>query len=46
MSFKYYIQKTHELPNSMAFSLSILSIGSMFSGFFLKDAFVGIGTTF
>jgi len=30
----------------MAFALVILSIGTLFSGYFLKDAFVGIGTTF
>jgi hypothetical protein len=30
----------------MAFSLTILSIGSLFSGYFLKDAFVGIGSNF
>jgi hypothetical protein len=30
----------------MGFSLSILSIGSLFSGYLLKDAFVGIGTIF
>jgi hypothetical protein len=30
----------------MGFALFILSIGSIFSGYFLKDAFVGIGSTF
>jgi hypothetical protein len=30
----------------MGFALGILSIGSLFSGYFLKDAFVGIGTLF
>jgi hypothetical protein len=30
----------------MAFALIILSFGTLFSGYFLKDAFVGIGTTF
>jgi hypothetical protein len=30
----------------MAFALVVLSIGTLFSGYFLKDAFVGIGTTF
>jgi proton-translocating NADH-quinone oxidoreductase chain L len=44
--FKYYVQNIHELPKNMAFSLTSLSIGSLFSGYFLKDAFVGIGTTF
>ena len=45
-SFKYYVQNVHELPNTMGFALGILSIGSLFSGYFLKDAFVGIGTLF
>lgn len=44
--FRYYVQNIHELPNNMAFSLTILSIGSLFSGYFLKDAFVGIGSNF
>jgi hypothetical protein len=30
----------------MAFSLIILSIGSLFSGYLLKDAFVGVGNLF
>jgi len=30
----------------MGFALGVLSIGSLFSGFLLKDAFVGIGTPF
>ncbi len=46
LSFKYYIQNTHELPASMGFSLCILSVGSLFSGFFCKEAFIGIGSTF
>jgi proton-translocating NADH-quinone oxidoreductase chain L len=44
--FKYYIQNIHELPKSMAFSLFVLSIGSLLSGYILKDAFVGLGSTF
>lgn len=44
--FRYYLQNIHELPRNMGFSLSILSIGSLFSGYLLKDAFVGIGTIF
>ena len=45
-SFKYYIQNVHELPFTMGFALFILSIGSIFSGYFLKDAFVGLGSIF
>jgi proton-translocating NADH-quinone oxidoreductase chain L len=44
--FKYYLRNIHELPRNMAFALVVLSIGTLFSGYFLKDAFVGIGTTF
>jgi NADH-ubiquinone oxidoreductase chain 5 len=44
--FKHYIQNIHELPKNMAFALGNLYIGSLFCGYFLKDAFVGIGTTF
>jgi|TARA_B110000967_G_C18874391_1_gene557404 hypothetical protein len=44
--FKYYAQNIHELPKNMAFALIVLSMGSLFSGYILKDAFVGIGSTF
>jgi NADH-ubiquinone oxidoreductase chain 5 len=44
--FKHYVQNIHELPKSMGFALAVLSVGSLLSGFFLKDAFVGIGSTF
>jgi hypothetical protein len=30
----------------MAFALIVLSIGSLFSGYILKDAFIGIGSIF
>lgn len=46
LSFKYYLQKSHELPKNMGFSLLILVSGSIFSGYFLKDSFVGLGSTF
>jgi len=45
-SFKYYLQNVHELPGSMGFALGILSVGSLFSGYVLKDAFVGTGSIF
>jgi proton-translocating NADH-quinone oxidoreductase chain L len=44
--FKYYVQNIHELSRNMAFSLTSLSVGSLFSGYFFKDAFVGVGSTF
>jgi len=46
MSYKFYIQNVHELPQNMGFSLFILSFGSLFSGYILKDSFVGSGSTF
>jgi proton-translocating NADH-quinone oxidoreductase chain L len=46
LGYKSCIQRVHELPYSMALSLGILVVGSLFSGYFLRDAFVGIGTTF
>ena len=44
--FKFYIQQTHELLPTMGFALVVLFFGSMFSGFLLKDMFVGFGNTF
>jgi NADH-ubiquinone oxidoreductase chain 5 len=46
MSYKFYIQNTHELPKNMGFSLFILAISSLFSGYCLKDSFVGNGSIF
>ena len=46
MSFRYYVQNIHELPKNMGFSLFILSFGSIFSGYFLKDLFIGFGNNF
>jgi hypothetical protein len=44
--FKFCVQSVHELPKNMGFALSILSVGSIFSGYILKDSFVGVGTIF
>ncbi len=38
--FKSVMEKVHELPNRMAFALIVLSFGSIFLGFFLKDLFL------
>ena len=46
ISFRYYSQQLHELPENMGLSLFFLSFGSLFSGFFLKDMFVGVGSPF
>jgi NADH-ubiquinone oxidoreductase chain 5 len=45
-SFRSVISHVHELPWKMAVSLSILSLGSIFLGYFAKDLFVGLGTDF
>lgn len=38
--FKVVMEKVHELPMRMAFALIVLSFGSIFLGFFLKDIFL------
>jgi proton-translocating NADH-quinone oxidoreductase chain L len=35
------LKAVHEIPKSMGIALAILSLGSIFSGYFIKDAFVG-----
>jgi NADH-ubiquinone oxidoreductase chain 5 len=39
-------KKIHDVPQIMAISLSILSIGSIFSGYYFFDMFVGLGNDF
>jgi NADH:ubiquinone oxidoreductase subunit 5 (subunit L)/multisubunit Na+/H+ antiporter MnhA subunit len=46
LGFKYYAQTIHELPFIMGFPLFFLSAGSIFFGFFFKDAFIGVGSVF
>jgi len=41
-AFKSVINKVHELPTKMAFSLIILCLGSIFLGYFLKDNFLDV----
>jgi NADH-ubiquinone oxidoreductase chain 5 len=45
-SFKPVLSSVHELPFKMAFALIVLSLGSIFLGYFAKDLFVGLGTPF
>jgi len=45
-SFRQVILHVHELPYKMAIALSILSLGSIFLGYFSKDLLVGLGTDF
>lgn len=39
-----YLLMAHELTPRMAAALAVLSIGSIFFGYFFRDAFVGLGT--
>jgi NADH-ubiquinone oxidoreductase chain 5 len=41
-----YMIHAHELTPSMAFSLAVLSIGSIFLGYMARDLFIGFGTEF
>jgi NADH-ubiquinone oxidoreductase chain 5 len=41
-----YLLRTHELTPRMAFSLAVLSVGSIFFGYFMKDLFIGQGSSF
>lgn len=43
---KSVIQEAHESSGLIIFSLFILSLGSLFSGFLLKDLFIGVGSDF
>jgi proton-translocating NADH-quinone oxidoreductase chain L len=45
-SYKYYIQNAYESCSLIGCSLFILCFGSIFSGFFLKDAYTGFGNVF
>lgn len=44
--FKVYIQNILIIGNSIFFALSLLVIGSIFSGLFFKDILVGVGSSF
>jgi NADH-ubiquinone oxidoreductase chain 5 len=43
---KSIIREAHESSGLIIFSLFILSLGSLFSGFLLKDLFIGVGSDF
>lgn len=43
---KSLVQYAHESSGLLVFSLFVLSFGSIFSGFLLKDFFIGVGSTF
>ena len=45
-SFRSMMSHIHELPLNMAIALMVLSLGSIFFGYFAKDFFVGLGTDF
>jgi NADH:ubiquinone oxidoreductase subunit 5 (subunit L)/multisubunit Na+/H+ antiporter MnhA subunit len=42
----HVLRNVHELPLGMAVPLMFLCLGSIFSGYFFKDLFVGVGTDF
>lgn len=41
-----YLLRAHELTPRMAFSLAVLSVGSIFFGYMARDLFIGFGTAF
>lgn len=43
---KSIVQYSHESSGLIIFSLFVLSLGSIFSGFMLKDFFIGVGSIF
>ncbi|PHS74193.1 MAG: NADH-quinone oxidoreductase subunit L, partial [Rhodospirillaceae bacterium] len=45
-SYKYRFEQAHEAPFIMALPLMILAVGSIFIGYFTKDMFIGLGTSF
>lgn len=45
-SFRYNLLKIHEGDIFLTYPLLILILGSIFSGYFLKDVFVGFGSIF
>lgn len=45
-SYKKIIEGVHEAPILMTFSMVILSFGSIFVGFLMKDLIIGLGSNF
>ena len=45
-SFKNIVKHSHESPLAMTIPLFILSFGSIFSGYLMKDLFIGLGSDF
>ena len=45
-AYKKVINNIHEVPPIMAVALSILALGSIFSGYLFHDMMVGLGTDF
>jgi len=45
-AYKQFIKNAHESPLAMLIPLFILSVGSIFSGYFSKDIFIGLGSDF
>lgn len=45
-AYKSIIQRAHEADERMLWTFRALIVGSIFTGFILKDAFVGLGSNF
>ena len=45
-AFRHNIKQCHDAPTLMAIPLILLSVGSIFLGFFAKDMMVGVGSSF
>jgi len=45
-TYKFIVQKVHETQPNIVYVLFVLSLSSIFCGYFLKDMFVGFGTDF
>ena len=45
-SYKNIVKNSHESPLAMTLPLFILSFGSIFSGYLMKDFFIGLGSDF
>lgn len=41
-----YLLRAHELDADMAYPLAVLAIGSIFFGYFVRDLFVGFGSSY
>ena len=45
-SFKKIVIEAHDPPLSMSIGLGLLAVGGIFTGYYIKDMFVGLGTDY